>query len=129
MHPSFKPAGYNSVSPYFIVDDARLLIDLLKEIFGAKELRRFDRADGKIMHAEVMLDDSVIMLSDATSTYPAIKAVMHVYSSNVDATIARAKAAGCHIEEPVQQREGDPDRRGTFIDCCGNMWSVGQMMG
>ncbi|MCB0786164.1 MAG: VOC family protein, partial [Flavobacteriales bacterium] len=71
MSTSFKPAGYNSVSPYFIVPEAQRFIQLMKDLFGAKELRRYDMPDGSLMHAELMLDDSVIMLGQASEKYPA----------------------------------------------------------
>jgi uncharacterized glyoxalase superfamily protein PhnB len=60
MSKEYKPTGYNSVSPYLVVKGAQKLIDLLKQIFNAKELRRYDMPDGTIMHAEVQIDDSVI---------------------------------------------------------------------
>lgn len=72
MNKPFKPAGYNSVSPYFIVNGAQRLIDLLKKIFDATELRRYDMRDGSIIHAEIQLDDSVIMPGDASDKYPPV---------------------------------------------------------
>ncbi|HYG51708.1 MAG TPA: VOC family protein, partial [Flavobacteriales bacterium] len=66
MNSQFKPNGYNSVSPYFIVKGAQKFIDLMNVIFDAKELRRYDMPDGSIMHAELQIDDSVIMLGDAS---------------------------------------------------------------
>lgn len=125
MRNDFKPTGYNSVSPYFIVNDAQKFINLIKEIFDAKELRRFDRPDGSIMHAEIQIDDSVIMLSNASEAFPAITLVMHVYVANVDQTFDRAIKAGCEIIEQPKERDDDPDRRATFKDFAGNMWSVG----
>ena len=62
----YKPAGYNSLSPYLIVNGAQKMIDLLKQVFGARDLRRYDHPDGTIMHAEVQIDDSVIMIADAS---------------------------------------------------------------
>jgi PhnB protein len=53
MNQSFKPAGYNSASPYFIIHGARKFIDLMAAIFDAKELRLYDMPDGSIMHAEI----------------------------------------------------------------------------
>jgi PhnB protein len=125
MTKSFKPKGYNSVSPYFIVRDAKKFITLIKDIFDATELRRFDRPDGSIMHAEFRIDDSVIMLSDASETYPPVPVVMHVYVPDVDETFQKAVDAGCEIVEKPKEQEGDPDRRATFRDYAGNLWSVG----
>jgi PhnB protein len=125
MNKTFKPAGYNSVSPYFIVKDGQRFIDLLKKIFDAKELRRYDMPDGSIMHAEVQLDDSVIMLGDASDKFPPVPVVVHVYVANVDETFKKAIDAGCEVIEKPKEQEGDPDRRGTFKDFAGNMWSIG----
>lgn len=124
MEKEFKPTGYNSVSPYYIVDGAQKLIDLLKELFNASELRRYDMPDGTIMHAEVRIDDSVIMLGDSSEKFPPIHMVMHVYVPNVDEVFTKALDLGCESIEAPKEREGDPDRRGTFKDFAGNMWSV-----
>jgi PhnB protein len=125
MSKPFKPTGYNSVSPYFIVKGAQQFIDLMKTIFGAEELRRFDKPDGTIMHAEIRIDDSVIMLGDASEQWPPAPIVMHVYVRNVDEIFQKAVDAGCEIMEKPAVKEGDPDKRGTFKDFWGNMWSLG----
>lgn len=122
--PAFKPAGYNSLSPYLIVDDAQELVDQLTKVFNAATLRRFERPDGKVMHLELQIDDSVIMISDSTAEYPAHKTMLHVYVPDVLATYERAVKNGCiAISEPVNQ-PGDPDTRGSFYDLAGNHWSV-----
>lgn len=125
MSTPFKPAGYNSVSPYFIVPQAQRFIDLMVALFGATELRRFPMPDGSVMHAELMLDDTVIMLGQASEKFHAMPIVMHVYVPDVDAAYAKAIALGCEPMESPKQREGDPDRRGSFKDYAGNWWSVG----
>ncbi len=125
MNEEFKPRGYNSVSPYFVVNGASKLIDLLKLIFDAKELRRYDMTDGSIMHAEVQIDDSVIMMGDSSDKFSPTQQLIHVYVPNVDETFKKAISAGCQSIEPPKEREGDPDRRGSFKDFAGNTWSVG----
>jgi PhnB protein len=125
MITSFKPSGYNSVSPYLIVDGAQKMIDLLKEIFQAKELRRYDGPNGTIMHVEVRIDDSVIMMSDSTSAYPANEFLLHVYVPDVHATFNKAIELGCEVVERPVNKEGDPDTRGSFKDFSGNIWTVG----
>jgi uncharacterized glyoxalase superfamily protein PhnB len=125
MNKDFKPTGYNSVSPYFIVNGAQKFINLLTEIFNAKELRRYDMPDGKIMHVEIQIDDSVIMIGDSSDKFPPVPLVMHVYVPDVDETFDKAIKAGCEIVEPPKQREGEPDRRATFKGFVGNMWSIG----
>lgn|SRR5690606_31272930 len=125
MNKPFKPEGYNSVSPYFIVEGAQKMIDFLVSLFNARELRRYETPEGAIMHAEVQIDDSVIMISEATAEYPATHFLMHVYVPDVHATFAKAITLGCtSLQEPKQQ-EGDPDTRGMFNDFAGNTWAVG----
>lgn len=120
----FKPDGYQSVSPYLMVPDAQRTIDFLKLVFDAIELRRFDGSDGRVLHAEVRVDDTVVMFADATPEYPAFPAWMHVYVPDVDDTYRRALAAGgVSVQEPTE-REGDPDRRGGVKDPAGNIWWI-----
>lgn len=128
MKKPYKPDGYNSVSPYFIVTGAQKMIDLLTQLFDAKTLRRYDKPDGSIMHAEIQIDDSVIMLSDSTEQFQPTVYVLHVYVSNVDQIFERALGLGCVSIEPPKEREGDPNRRGTFKDFAGNMWSLGKQI-
>ena len=124
MKDSFKPENYNSVSPYFIVDGAQRMIDLLKQLFNATELRRYAHPDGKIMHVEVRIDDSVIMIADSNEKYPPNTHLMHVYLPNVDDTYKKAIDLGCEAVEEPKQKDGDPDKRGMFTDFAGNVWAV-----
>ncbi|MBK6264932.1 VOC family protein [Marivirga sp. S37H4] len=124
MKNNYKPDGYNSVSPYFVVDGAQKLIDLLKQIFDAEELRRYDTPDGNIMHAELRIDDSVLMMGNSSVQYPPNQLMLHIYVKDVDQTFQKAIDAGCQSVEKPKEREGDPDRRGTFKDFAGNTWSI-----
>lgn len=125
MKKEFKPSGYNSLSPYFIVKDCAKMIDLLKGIFGAQELRVYKNDDGTIMHMELKIDDSVIMLSEASESYPANQFLIHVYVPDVKGTFRKAIELGCEVvDEPVNKPD-DPDMRGTFKDFQGNMWAIG----
>lgn len=123
----FKPKGYNSLSPYFIVADAPRFVQLMKDLFDAEELRRYELPSGRIMHLELRLDDSVIMLSEASDEYPANEFLMHLYVQDSVATYRKALELGCQgIQEPIQK--GDPDLRGMFRDFNGNVWSVSTQM-
>jgi PhnB protein len=125
MRVSYKPANYNSVSPYLIVQGAQKMVDLLKELFGATVLRRYDHPDGTVLHMEMRLDDSVIMLADSNENYPPNKTLLHVYVPDVDATFAKALQLGCKEIQKPKEQEGDPDRRGMFEDFSGNTWAIG----
>ncbi|PJJ84261.1 VOC family protein [Mucilaginibacter auburnensis] len=125
----YKPENYNSLSSYLIVDNAQQLADMLVTIFNGKELRKYNRPNGSVMHMEVQLDDSILMLSDATADYPAQKAMLHMYVPDVMATYNKAIETGCTaIEEPVN-KPSDPDKRGAFLDSAGNYWAVSTQMG
>jgi PhnB protein len=119
-----KPSGYSTVSPYLIAAGAQAVIDFLKQAFGAEELRRYDLPDGSIMHAEVRIGDTVVMLGDAGKNWPAVPAHLHVYVDDVDATYRRALGAGGLSVQPPQRKGQDPDRRGGVKDPAGNTWWI-----
>lgn len=124
MDMSYKPENYNSLSPYLIVDDAEKLVELLKTIFNAKQLRRFEHQDGTIAHVELLLDDSILMISNSTAIYAAHKTMLHFYVPDVFKTFDLAIKNGCEIIEKPVQKGNDPDTRGSFYDFAGNYWSV-----
>jgi uncharacterized glyoxalase superfamily protein PhnB len=120
---AYKPQGYNTVSPYLIVAGAATTIDFVVRTFGAVELRRFPAPDGKLMHAEVRVDDSVVMLADGGGEWPPVPANVHIYVADVDATYRRALAAGAtSVQEPV--RKDDADKRGGVRDAGGTTWWI-----
>lgn len=124
MTNTYKPEEYNSLSPYLIVPGAQQLIDLLVEIFDAKALRRYEREDGSIMHAEVKIDDSVVMIADSTQEWPPNIHMLHVYVPDVDLTYKKAIGLGCKaLQEPAIKGD-DIDKRGMFEDFAGNQWAV-----
>jgi PhnB protein len=124
MKQDWKPQGYNAVSVYVVADGAQALIDFLKTTFDAQELRRFDNPDGKIMHAEVRIADTVVMIADSGGSYPSMPAWLHVYVPDADFTYKAAlKAGGVAVQEPVR-KEHDTDKRGGFKDPVGNTWWV-----
>lgn len=124
MSLTYKPVGYNSISPYLIVDGAQKMIDMLQQVFDAEELRRYERADGSIMHVELRIDDSIIMLSDSSEDHPPNQHLLHVYVPDVNTTFQKAIESGCVPVESPREREDDPDIRGSFRDFAGNMWAV-----
>lgn len=128
MKKTYKPEGYNSASPYLIVDGADRTIQFLKEVFGAVELRRFPADNGKLMHAEVRIDDSVVMLADPAPSWPAMTSHVHVYVSDVDGVYRRALQAGAvSVQEPVKKE--DEDKRGGVKDAGGTTWWISTRVG
>lgn len=121
---SWKPESYNSVSPYIIANGAGAVLDFLGKVFDAEVVGRMDRPDGTIMHAEARIDDSIVMITDATPEWPALVAMVHVYVPDVDEVFRRALEAGAvSLQEPSQG--DDPDRRCGFEDPAGNSWWAG----
>src|SRR5437660_1082768 len=110
------PQGISSqaesgVWPNLIAAGAQAVIDFLKKAFGARERRRYDMPDGSIMHAEVRIGDTVVMIGDAGEDWPAVPAHLHVYVDSVDETYRRGLDAGGVSVQPPQQKGQDPDRR------------------
>ena len=121
---SYKPDGYTSVSPYLIVDGANATIEFLQRVFAAVEIRRFADPAGKIMHAEVRIDDTVVMIADGVDGWPPVASHVHVYVPDVDATYRRALEAGAtSVQEPVKKQ--DADKRGGVKDSGGTTWWIG----
>jgi PhnB protein len=124
MSPDAKPHGYSTVSAYSVVEGAQRVIDFLNRTFEATELRRFHTPGRKIMHAEVRIGDTVVMIADVGGSYLAFPVWLHVYVPDVEATYQTALAAGgVSVQEPAR-REGHTDRRGGFKDPGGNTWWI-----
>ena len=122
MEP-FKPVGYSTVSPYLIVTDAAATIRFLERVLDGQLLRSFPDDTGRLMHAEVRLDDTIVMVADAAPDWPALATYVHVYVRDVDATYARALAEGAaSVQAPVQKQ--DEDKRGGVKDAGGTTWWI-----
>ncbi|WP_002636454.1 VOC family protein [Myxococcus hansupus] len=120
---AYKPEGYTSVAPYLVVDGAGRTVDFLVEVFGAERLRMVPGDNGRLMHGEVRIDDTVIMLSEAANGWPAVASHVHLYVADVDGIYQRALAAGAEaVKTPVNS--GDGDKRGGFRDAGGTTWWV-----
>jgi PhnB protein len=127
------PQGYHTVTPYLTVRDAAQAIDFYKRAFGAKELMRMPGPDGKnIMHAELRIGDSIVMLSDenpgmstshAPTTLGGTTCVLFLYVPNVDAAFKRAEDAGCKVLKPLADMFWG-DRYGQLEDPFGNQWAL-----
>lgn len=125
MSKPWKPRDYGSVSPYLIVSRADAVMDFLRDAFGAVPLRRIDRPDGSLMHGEMRIDDSVVMLGEPEADAPwgPSPTHVHVYVPDVDEAFRRAVAAGAEVvQEP--RREDDPDRRAAVRGPSGHTWWI-----
>lgn len=108
MNGEYKPAGYNSVSPYPCVDGAARTIDFLVKAFRAIDIQRHMDEGGRVMHAEVRIDDTVVMLCDPIEGSPAMASHVHVYVPDVHAVYRKALEAGAaSVQEPVKKQDAD----------------------
>ena len=117
------PDGYHTVTSVLMVNDAAKLIDFLKQAFGARERERYADPDGKILHAEVTLGDSIVQLSDATGEWKPVQVPLLLYVTDTDATYRRAlKAGATSLREPMDAFYGD--RTAGVKDSFGNSWWI-----
>jgi len=125
------PDGYHTVTSYLMVRNAAAAIEFYKKAFGAVELIRFPGPDGKIMHAEVKIGDSPVMLAEempdngfvGPQSLGGAGVSLLLYVDNVDASFAQAVAAGATVRRPVQDQFYG-DRSGTLTDPFGHVWSL-----
>jgi len=119
------PEGYHTLTPYLVVDGAEKIIRFMKDAFGAQPVfEPMMRPDGKVMHAEYRIGDSVVMISDSSERAQATSAMLHLYVPNVDATYQKAlKAGATSLTEPADMFYGD--RSGGVKDAAGNLWHIG----
>jgi PhnB protein len=122
---------YHTVTPYLAIGDASAAIDWYKKAFGARELSRMPGPAGKLMHAEIMIGDSRVMLSDVfpggdtkeprelggNSTY------LHIIQRNIDRLWQRAVAAGARVTMPLENQFWG-DRYGKLQDPFGHSWGL-----
>jgi len=123
-----KPSGYTSVAPYLIVAGALGTIDFLTRVFGAVLLRRFPLEGDRVMHSEVRIDDTVVMIADGGEDWSPVPSHVHVYVADVDATYGLALASGAtSVQVPIKKE--DEDKRGGVKDAGGTTWWIATRVG
>lgn len=125
------PEGMHSVTPHLVCRGAADAIEFYKQAFGALEQGRLPGPDGKLMHALIRIGDSAVMLVDefpewgslGPTSLKASPVTLHLYVEDVEATVARAVAAGARITLPVDDMFWG-DRYGRIEDPFGHQWSI-----
>jgi len=125
------PEGYHTLTPYFTVRDAVRAIEFYKQAFGAQERGLMKGPDGKVMHAELKIGDSIVMLADEFPEFGAVAPEsggstsmgLHIYVKDVDEAFDRAVKAGATVEMPVADQFWG-DRYGKLRDPFGHKWSI-----
>jgi PhnB protein len=118
------PEGYHTVNSYLTVPGVARLIEFLKQAFSAEQRGDIHYGPGgAIMHAEVKIGDTVVMMGEPCDPWPARPCNIYLYVPDVDATYRRAIQAGAKsLHEPADQFYGD--RSGGVEDPCGNTWWI-----
>ena len=120
------PPGFNTVTPYFIVDRADEFIDFLVRGLGGTEILRHTEG-GRIANVQVRLGASTVMVSASSADYPAMPGSYYLYVDNADAAMAQAVAAGASAVMAVSDKPYG-DRQGGVRDCSGNLWWISQRL-
>jgi PhnB protein len=125
------PEGYHTVTPYLIVNNGARALDFYKKAFGATELLRYPGPGGKLMHAEIKIGDSPVMLADEfpergfTGPRPGAGSSVSllVYVKDVDSLFRQAISAGAKEVKSVEDQFYG-DRSGTLTDPFGHVWTI-----
>lgn len=115
--------GFHTVTPYLFAKDAGRLIEFLCEAFDADVLGRESRPDGAIMHAEVRVGDSMLMLGEASEDFGAMPTSIYLYVEDCDTVYRRALVVGgVSVFDIMDLPSGE--RYGGVKDPCGNIWWI-----
>ncbi|MGO9257950.1 MAG: VOC family protein [Bryobacteraceae bacterium] len=115
---------YRTVTPYLVVPDADAELKFLAAAFGAVESLCQRSPDQKVMHAELKIGDSLVMLGQAGDQWKALKAALYLWVENVDEVYAKALAAGgTSLSAPEDKLYGH--RNAGVVDSCGITWWIG----
>ena len=124
MSVKSNPDGYHTITPYLLVAGVDRLLSFLIEAFDASELERRLRSDGSIMHAEVRIGDSIVMMGEPSGEFGPMPASLYLYVSDCDRVYQRAlQANGFSVMEPTT-RTAEGDRYGGVKDPSGNIWWI-----
>jgi PhnB protein len=126
------PEGYHSITPYLIISGAAAAIDFYKGAFGAKERMRMPGPGDKVMHAEIEIGDSAVMLADefpemgfrGPQALGGTPVSLVLYVEDADKVFNQAVAAGAKVLKPLQDQFYG-DRSGTVADPFGHVWNIG----
>ena len=115
------PEGCHASTPYLTVPDAARLIEFLKKAFDGIERARFLRPDGTVLHAQVQVADSLLIIGEPQGPWKPQPSMLYHYDADVDATYQQAIQAGAEaVSEPANMFYGD--RSACVKDIAGNVW-------
>jgi PhnB protein len=129
-HASAAPEGYHTINPWIIPKGATDLIAFLERVYGAVEVAeaRIPDADGLLIHAEVRIGDTTLMLFDSKPDWPATPSFLQVYVDDVEPVLARAQAAGAEVVTRLSEFVYG-ERIARLRDPWGNVWWLNDRRG
>jgi uncharacterized glyoxalase superfamily protein PhnB len=117
------PDGFHTVTPYLVVNGVAKLIEFLKQAFAAEVTGCLSRPDGTVMHAQVRIGDSMVMMGEPQGEWKPMPGSLYLYVPDTDALYHRAiQAGGTSLMEPADQFYGD--RNAGVKDPVGNFWWI-----
>jgi PhnB protein len=117
------PDGYHSITPYLKLPNAGRLVEFLKKAFDGIETGRLTKPDGAVLHAEVRVGDSLVMVHESPDHRKPKPSTLYLYVGDVDATYKRAiEAGGLSVTEPTNMYYGD--RVACVRDVSENDWWI-----
>lgn len=129
-----NPEGFSAVTPHIAIKGAREALEFYKKAFGAEERFMLPGPDGRVMHAEMTIGGSIVMLAEEYSECPGPRSPqtlggttfsLHLYFENVDEAFDRAVKAGAEVTMPLENMFWG-DRYGRIRDPFGHEWSLAQ---
>lgn len=121
------PEGYQTVMPYLILKDVAAFIDFTKKVFEAEELAVYRNDDGSIMHAEIQIGGSTIMMGQSNDDWGVQNAGLYINVEDTDSTFQKALDAGAIAIMPIEDK--DYGRTSGVKDPQGNTWWITQNLG
>ena len=123
MKETRVPEGYHTITPHITLNEVQGLIKFLKEAFSAEEREVLTADDGRIIHAEIQIGDSIIMMAEPTGDADLVYGTFYMYVDDLEGVYKSAlKAGASSIKEPADQFYGD--RNAAVKDAFGNAWWI-----
>jgi uncharacterized glyoxalase superfamily protein PhnB len=125
------PEGFHTLTPHIVVKGLKQAVDFYKKAYGAQAQDLCEGPDGRLMHAELKIGDSILLLCEESAEYGALSPLstktagvtLHLYVADADLVFNRAVKAGARVRMPVADMFWG-DRYGQLLDPFGHTWAI-----
>lgn len=121
--PNYIPSGFKTINVILVLKDALKAIEFYNRAFGAEEVLRLRDASGRVLHSELKIGDTILMLGETGEAHPPAGVVIQLYVGDVEAFVEEAVKAGCELIYPIEQQFYG-DRAGRIKDPFGYQWII-----